>query len=110
MTSTRAIGSHCTTSSRGRWHMHTAGGVRGAVRHPPTPCGGMGPCSTRHKERGMRIALDARTLTGTDSGIGSYTRHLVRALLEEDRDLELLLIRNPPRGPRQGQDPRVQEV
>ena len=58
----------------------------------------------------MRIALDARKLTGTDSGIGSYTGNLARALLEEDQGLELLLVCNPPRGPRRWQDPRVQEV
>lgn len=40
----------------------------------------------------MRIAIDARKLMRADSGIGSYTLNLARALLEEDKDIELLLI------------------
>ena len=35
----------------------------------------------------MRIALDARKLTNSDSGIGNYTLNLARALLEADKDL-----------------------
>ncbi len=42
----------------------------------------------------MRIALDARKLDGKESGIGSYTLNLAKGLLEEDKSLELLLIRN----------------
>ena len=29
----------------------------------------------------MRVAIDARKMTRTESGIGNYTRNLVRALL-----------------------------
>jgi glycosyltransferase involved in cell wall biosynthesis len=58
----------------------------------------------------MRIALDARKLTGMDSGIGSYSENLARALLEEDQELELLLVCTPSRRPRRWPDPRVQEV
>ena len=58
----------------------------------------------------MRIALDARKLTSSDSGIGNYTLNLARALLEEDKDLELLLLCNGPRGQRLWQGPRVKEV
>lgn len=36
----------------------------------------------------MRIALEARKMTRTDSGIGAYTLNLACALLEEDKDLE----------------------
>ena len=37
----------------------------------------------------MRIALDARKATVNDSGIGSYTLNLIKALLEADENLEL---------------------
>ncbi len=33
----------------------------------------------------MRIALDAHKLTKTDSGIGNYTLHLEKRLLEEGK-------------------------
>jgi len=58
----------------------------------------------------MRIALDARKLTSSDSGIGNYTLNLARALLEEDKDLELLLLCNGPRGQHLWQGPRVKEL
>src|SRR5712691_9262132 len=58
----------------------------------------------------MRIALDARKLTSSDSGIGNYTLNLARALLEEDKDLELLLLCNGTRGQRLWQGPRVKEL
>jgi hypothetical protein len=58
----------------------------------------------------MRIALDARKLTSSTSGIGSYTLNLARALLEEDKDLELLLLCNRTPGQRLWQSPRVKEV
>jgi glycosyltransferase involved in cell wall biosynthesis len=58
----------------------------------------------------MRIALDARTLTHTDSGIGNYTLNLVRALLEEDKELELLLVCTTSRQQRRLHDPRIHEV
>jgi len=61
-------------------------------------------------ENGMRIALDARKLTQTDSGIGNYTLNLVRALLEEDKDLELLLICHAAHKQTRLQDPRITEV
>ena len=58
----------------------------------------------------MRIALDARTLAPADSGMGSYTLNLVRALLAAEPDLELVLICRTP--PAQGdlQDPRITVV
>jgi len=58
----------------------------------------------------MRIALDARKATVNDSGIGSYTLNLAKALLEADKDLELLVVRNAARRQKQLQDPRIQEV
>ncbi len=58
----------------------------------------------------MRIALDARKLTHTDSGIGNYTLNLARALLEEDKDLELLLICHPPHKQARLHNPRITEV
>ena len=58
----------------------------------------------------MRIALDARKLTTTDSGIGNYTLNLARALLEEDKAIELLLICRTTHGRGRLQDPRVTEV
>jgi len=58
----------------------------------------------------MRIALDARKMTRTDSGIGSYTLNLARALLEEDKEIELLLICNATRRQRRLQSSRVEEV
>jgi len=44
----------------------------------------------------MCIALDARKLTQTDSGIGNDTLHLARALLAEDKALDLLLVCHAP--------------
>jgi hypothetical protein len=58
----------------------------------------------------MRIALDARKLRHADSGIGSYTLNLARALLAEDHDLELLLVCNTRGGRGRLVDPRVVEV
>src|SRR6266566_2383997 len=58
----------------------------------------------------MRIALDARKLTSTDSGIGNYTLNLARALLEADKDLELLLVCTTSRHQRWLHDPRIQEM
>jgi glycosyltransferase involved in cell wall biosynthesis len=58
----------------------------------------------------MRIALDARKLTNSDSGIGNYTLNLARALLEEDKGLELLLLCNSTPRQRLWQTPRVKEV
>jgi len=58
----------------------------------------------------MRIALDARKLTRADSGIGNYTLNVTRALLEEDKDLELVLVCNTRGGRGRLADPRVSEV
>lgn len=58
----------------------------------------------------MRIALDARKVTQADSGIGTYTLNLARALLEEDKDLELVLVCNTTGGRGRLADPRVTEV
>src|SRR5262245_18708343 len=58
----------------------------------------------------MRVALDARNMTKTESGIGNYTLNLARALLEEDKDIELLLVCDAARRQRQLQHVRVQEV
>jgi len=44
-----------------------------------------------------RIAVDVRYLNGRDSGIGRYTEHLVRELLEIDPKLRLHLITHPDR-------------
>ena len=57
----------------------------------------------------MRVAIDARYLTGKGSGIGNYTLNLARALLAEDGDLELLMVRRGPEGQRLDH-PRVEEV
>ena len=57
----------------------------------------------------MRVAIDARYLTGKGSGIGNYTLNLARALLAEDEDLELLMVRRGADGQRLD-DPRVEEV
>lgn len=58
----------------------------------------------------LRVAIDARKLTDAESGIGSYTRNLVRSLLEEDEDLELLLVHNGQRRQEPSEDPRVWEA
>ncbi len=58
----------------------------------------------------MRIALDARKLTKTDSGIGNYTLNLARALLEEDEDIELLFVCHTPRKQARIHNPRITEV
>ena len=55
----------------------------------------------------MQIALDARTLAHAESGIGSYTLHLVRALLAADPALELLLICRTTPAHTGLQDPRI---
>jgi glycosyltransferase involved in cell wall biosynthesis len=58
----------------------------------------------------MRIALDARTLAPAESGMGSYTLNLVRALLAADPNLELVLICRTPPAPGDLQDPRITMV
>ena len=58
----------------------------------------------------MRIALDARQMTTMTSGIGSYSLNLARVLLEEDKDIELLLVCNTTRKQQRLQSPRVKEV
>jgi glycosyltransferase involved in cell wall biosynthesis len=58
----------------------------------------------------MRIALDARTLAPADSGMGSYTLNLVRALLAADPDLELVLICRTTPAQAGLQDPRITVV
>ena len=58
----------------------------------------------------MRIAIDARKLMRADSGIGGYTLNLARALLEEDKEIELVLICGSTQGRGRLQDPRVTEV
>jgi len=55
----------------------------------------------------MRIAIDARYLARAESGIGNYTLNLIKALLEADKDLELVLIGNSKTGRRYLQNPRV---
>ena len=57
----------------------------------------------------MRVAMDARYLTGKGSGIGNYTLNLARALLDEDDDLELLMVRRGNHGQRVAH-PRVEEI
>jgi hypothetical protein len=58
----------------------------------------------------MHIALAARKWRQTESGIGHYTLHLARALLEEDKEIELWLICGPTRSRGRLQDPRVTAV
>jgi len=58
----------------------------------------------------MRIAMDARKLRQADSGIGSYTLNLARALLAADQEIELLLICHATGGRGRLPDPRVTEV
>ncbi|MBE3071900.1 MAG: glycosyltransferase family 4 protein [Acidobacteria bacterium] len=58
----------------------------------------------------MRIALDARYVNGRGSGIGSYTSNLIRALVDEDRTVELLLVRGAGHAPTISDGPRVREV
>lgn len=58
----------------------------------------------------MRIAIDARYLTGKGSGIGTYTYNLARSLLQVAPDLELLLITGKSRPEPWLDDPRVQEL
>ena len=57
----------------------------------------------------MRIALDARYLTGKGSGIGNYTLNLARAMLRLDPELELLMVHRGGAGQRI-EDPRVERV
>ena len=57
----------------------------------------------------MRVAMDARYLTGEGSGISNYTINLARAMLDEDPSLELLMVRRGPAGQRLDH-PRVEEV
>src|SRR6266446_5304771 len=58
----------------------------------------------------MRIGLDARKATGNESGIGNYTLNLIKALLDADKDIEILVVHNATRKQQQLQDPRIQEV
>jgi glycosyltransferase involved in cell wall biosynthesis len=58
----------------------------------------------------LRIAIDARKLTEVETGIGSYTLNLVKGLLREDEDLELLLIHNGRRQHELFDSPRVEKV
>ncbi|MBI3363705.1 MAG: glycosyltransferase family 4 protein [Ignavibacteriae bacterium] len=44
-----------------------------------------------HKQTVMRIAIDGRSIVRKTSGIGQYTEHLVRSLVEIDRESEYLL-------------------
>jgi glycosyltransferase involved in cell wall biosynthesis len=60
--------------------------------------------------RKLRIAIDARKITDVESGIGNYTLNLVRGLLSEDEDLELLLVRKGRRRRESFEHPRVEEV
>jgi glycosyltransferase involved in cell wall biosynthesis len=62
---------------------------------------------TREK---LRIAIDARKLTYAESGLGNHTLNLLRGLLSEDPDLELLLVRNGRRNGVPLDLPRVEEV
>jgi glycosyltransferase involved in cell wall biosynthesis len=55
----------------------------------------------------MRVAIDARYLDGTGSGIGAYTYNLVNHLLEVDEALELLLVFSNRAGARTIDHPRV---
>jgi glycosyltransferase involved in cell wall biosynthesis len=65
----------------------------------------------RQKNRqALRIAIDARKLTEVETGIGNYTLNLVKGLLQEDEDLELLLIHNGRRPHEQFESPRVEEL
>lgn len=58
----------------------------------------------------MRVAIDARKLTRIESGIGIYTLNLVRGLLREDSDLELLLVRHGSGGRSDFDSARVEDV
>jgi len=58
----------------------------------------------------LRVAIDARKLTDAESGIGNYTFNLVKGLLAEDKDLNLLLLHNGRRPRERFEDPRVGEV
>jgi glycosyltransferase involved in cell wall biosynthesis len=58
----------------------------------------------------MRVAIDARYLTGRGSGIGTHTRNLIEALLAQDRRLELLLVRGAAGRSPLIDDPRVSEL
>ncbi len=58
----------------------------------------------------LRVAIDARKLSDAESGIGNYTLNLVKGLLEQDRDLELLLVRHGRRPGERFPNPRVEEV
>jgi len=58
----------------------------------------------------MRIAIDARYLARAESGIGNYTLNLIKALLEEDKGLELVLISNSKTGRSYLQNPRVTDI
>ena len=45
----------------------------------------------------LRVVIDARKVTGEDSGVGNYTRNLVQGLRAEDPNLELVLVQNSRR-------------
>jgi glycosyltransferase involved in cell wall biosynthesis len=72
----------------------------------------LGPHPTpRQRDRAaLRVAIDARKLTDAESGIGSYTLNLVKGLLQEDENLELLLIRHGRRPHERFENPRVEEA
>ena len=58
----------------------------------------------------MRVAIDARKLSRIESGIGIYTLNLVRGLLREDANLELLLVRHGPAQRSDFDSPRVENA
>ena len=58
----------------------------------------------------MRIAIDARYLAQAEGGISNYTLNLIKALLEEDKGLELVLISNSKTGRSYLQNPRVTDI
>jgi len=62
------------------------------------------------RKKYMRVVIDTRKVTSADSGIGSYTFNLVRALLEEDKELHLLLLCNQTRGLPDFHHPRVEHL
>jgi glycosyltransferase involved in cell wall biosynthesis len=63
-----------------------------------------------HAREKLRIVFDARKLNSFESGLGNHTLNLVKGLLNEDPDLELLLVRNGQRRPELFELPRVEEI
>ena len=79
--------------------------------HLTEPAGLRPQPAPRKKNPGaLRVAIDARKLTDAESGIGSYTLNLVKGLLQQDADLELLLIRHGRRPHERFENSRVDEV